>query len=222
MASNFTIGQSPDTSVSSTLSNQIRASKTFFFEVLFVAGDQPQFPGTLIGSYRTTPDVQLINGVPYYSSNAVRVNLSNIKFQASSATTRPILYTISLSDYVIEHKDNTSTDPNNPNGFLESNREVIVISSNQITQGKTRFLTILGSDSGIGLFGSNAIVLQDLPDSADIKLGFINTLDASDTEIYDPNEILYLPIGDPNTDYNLTPQYIKYALLRFAVSVQYL
>ena len=76
-------------------------------------------------------------------------------------------------------------------------------------------MTLIGSDSGIGLFGSNSIVLQNLPDYALIELGFINPLEAIDKTIYNPNKDL------PKTAGGITilqkSQAIKYSLFRFQV-----
>lgn len=171
----------------------IRSSRTFFFEVLFVrnaAGD----------------------GLYY---NPVGVNLSNINADTKSSTNRPVLYTISLSDFVIEHEDDWTKNH-------EEDRCLIVLASEQLTQGKTRYMTLIGSDSGIGLFGSNSIVLQNLPDFAQIKLGFVNVMDASDKDIYNPNEDFTR--SDPTETITITQksQAIKYALFRFQVSCNYL
>lgn len=168
----------------------IRSSKTYFFEVLFVqnaGGDD-------------FSDV----------CKPVRVDLTKINADTKSSTNRPVLYTISLSDFVIEHQNNWNQD----------DRCLIVLASEQLTQGKTRYMTLIGSDSGIGLFGSNSIVLQNLPDFALIELGFINPLEATDKTIYNPNQDL------PKTAGGITitqkSQAIKYSLFRFQVSVNYL
>lgn len=171
----------------------IRSSRTFFFEVLFVrnaAGD----------------------GLFY---NPVNVNLSNINADTKSSTNRPVLYTISLSDFVIEHEDDWTKNH-------EEERCLIVLASEQLTQGKTRYMTLLGSDSGIGLFGSNSIVLQNLPDYAQIQIGFINPLDAQDKTIYNPNEDLVTSDNTGTITITQKSQAIKYCLFRFQVSTNYL
>jgi len=168
----------------------LRSSKTYFFEVLFVrnaGGD----------------------GLYY---NPVNVNLSGINADTKSSTNRPVLYTISLSDFVIEHED----------AWDEKDRCLLVLASEQITQGKTRYMTLLGSDSGIGLFGSNSIVLQNLPDYALIQIGFINPLDATDKTIYNPNADLTTTDSTGTITITQKSQGIKYCLFRFQISVNYL
>ena len=171
----------------------IRSSRTYFFEVLFVrnaAGD----------------------GLYY---NPVNVNLSNINSDTKSSTNRPVLYTISLSDFVIEHEDDWTKNH-------EEDRCLVVLASEQLTQGKTRYMTLLGSDSGIGLFGSNSIVLQNLPDYAMIQIGFVNVLDATDKNIYDPNKDFTTTDSTGTITITQKSQAIKYALFRFAITIQYL
>lgn len=168
----------------------IRSSKTYFFEVLFVRNAAG-------------------NGIYY---NPVNVNLSGINSDTKSSTNRPVLYTISLSDFVIEHED----------AWDEKDRCLIVLASEQLTQGKTRYMTLLGSDSGIGLFGSNSIVLQNLPDYAMIQIGFINPLDATDKTIYNPNANLVTTDNTGTITITQKSQAIKYCLFRFAVQCQYL
>lgn len=171
------------------VTQSIRGSKTYFFEVLFVQD------GAGTG----------------FAINPVVVNLTNITRDTKTSTCRPVLYTISLSDYVIDHQA----------GWNQEDRELIVLGCNEITQGKTRFMTLIGSDSGIGLFGSNAIVLQTLPDFIRVQLGFINILDASDPVIYNCNSDCPLPpVGTPFI--TLKAQKIKYCLCRYAVNCQYL
>lgn len=168
----------------------IRSSKTYFFEVLFVQNS-------------TGTDFSDV-------CKPVRVDLSKINADTKSSTNRPVLYTISLSDFVIEHQD----------GWAETDRCLIVLASDQLTQGKTRYMTLLGSDSGIGLFGSNSIVLQNLPDYALIELGFIDPLNAQDKTIYNPNTNLVTTGG--GISITQKSQAIKYCLFRFQVSVNYL
>ena len=170
----------------------IRSSKTYFFEVLFVqnaAGDDF-----------------------VESCKPVRVDLSKITSDTKSSTNRPVLYTISLSDFVIEHQT----------AWPQDDRALIVLASDQLTQGKTRYMTLIGSDSGIGLFGSNSIVLQNLPDYALISLGFIDPLNATDKTIYNPNKELKTYDTSGTIEIIQKTQAIKYCLFRFQISVNYL
>lgn len=169
-------------------STTLRSSKTYFFEVLFV-------------KLGTT-----------FIYNPVPVNLTSITRDTKSSTNRPVLYTISLSDYVMDHD----------NDWDEKDRELIVLGCNEITQGKTRFMSMIGSDSGIGLFGSNAIVLQSLPDIVRIQLGFINILDASDPVIYNCNSDKDFTADGGVMNITLKSQKLKYCMFRFAVSANYL
>lgn len=177
-----------DNSVANPITTSIRSSKTYFFECLFIKNAA----GT------------------GFAVNPVIVNLTNITRDTKTSTCRPVLYTISLSDYVLDHDET----------FDDKNRELIVLACNEITQGKTRFMTIIGSDSGIGLFGSNAIVLQSLPDFIRIQLGFVNLIDASDPNVYNCNQDQTFSAG--GIDITLKNQMMKYGLFRFAVSVSYL
>jgi len=175
------------------INKQIRGSNTYFFEVLYNGSFQTPlpYPGPII-------------------PQPARIDLSNIINDTQSATDRPVLYNISLSDYVIEHEE----------GWDQNERELLVLSSNEITQGKTRFMTLLGSDSGIGLFGSNNIVLQFLPSIASIKFGFIDVLNARDNNVYDPNTAITFTNGLISQTFS--SQQIKYALFRFQITCNYL
>lgn len=177
-----------DNAVANPITTSIRSSKTYFFEVLFIKNA----------------------GGDGFAVNPVIVNLTNITRDTKTSTCRPVLYTISLSDYVLDHDE----------AFDDKNRELIVLACNELTQGKTRFMTIIGSDSGIGLFGSNAIVLQSLPDFIRIQIGFINMIDASDPTIYNCNQDNTFTAGAINI--TLKNQMLKYGLFRFSCQVQYL
>lgn len=226
--------QSIEASSAIASSNQIRSAKTFFFEVLAVGNPDiaaADYPGAIIGSVLNSagnnagqPTTRVdADGDQIVLSNQITVNLSAIKAQTQSSTNRPVLFNISLSDYVIEHEDNTEIPPTPPDGFQETDREVIVLQSSELTQGRSRYMTVLGSDAGIGLFGSNSIVLQELPDQANIKIGFINPFDVSDNQIYDPNTKIAFEINPaPLRKVTFKKQWIKYALLRFNISVNYL
>lgn len=172
------------------ITTSLRSAKTYFFEVLFVKNY-----ANITGDFLFNP---------------VTVNLTNITRDTKTSTNRPVLYTISLSDYVIDHEDD----------WEEKDRELVVLACNEITQGKTRFMTLIGSDSGIGLFGSNAIVLQSLPDFAKVQIGFINVLDATDPTIYSCN--LDKAFTNGPITINFKSQKMKYCLFRFSCQVTYL
>lgn len=173
---------------SSSITQSIRSSKTYFFEVLFVQDS-------------TGND---------FAINPVIVNLTNITRDTKTSTSRPVLYTISLSDYVIDHDE----------AWNQTDRELVVLACNEITQGKTRFMTLVGSDSGIGLFGSNAIVLQSLPDFIRVQIGFVDVLNATDTTIYNCNSDKVCNAG--GVTITLKSQKIKYGMFRFSVQCNYL
>lgn len=173
--------------------SQIRSSQRYFFECLFIKNE---------------------NGDGIYK-NPVTINLSTINADTKTHGT-PQLYTVSLSDYIIEHNEDSSTGP----VFNESDRCMLVLDSKELTKGKTRYMTIIGNDSGIGLFGSNALVLTSLPDSINLKLGFINLLDATDQNIYNPNKDYEASSG--GIVIKQLSQKIVYCLFRLAITVSYL
>lgn len=170
-----------DTSSITQYSAAIRGSKSFFFELLFQ-----------------------LDGANFV--NQATIDLTNISRDSSRYTDRPVLYTISISDYILKH-DAT---------FTEQERELLAINSPEITQGSTRYLTLIPNDQGIGLFGSNAIVLESLPPRATFTLGFVNPLNPSDVTIYNPN--VAATVGG----INFADQKLEYAVIRFRVQAQFL
>lgn len=170
-----------DTNSITQYSAGIRGSKSHFFECLF-----SEVGGNFI--------------------NTEIVDLTNISRDTSRYTDRPVLYTISISDYILKHKET----------FTEASRELLAINSPEITQGSTRYLTLIPNDQGIGLFGSNAIVLETLPPRANFTIGFINPLNRDDTTLYDPNT------ADTVGGIALADQQLQYAVIRFRIQAQFL
>jgi hypothetical protein len=172
-------------------SGPIRGSKSYFFECLF--------------------QLQINIPQPVFFQNSANIDFTSIIKDTSRYTDRPLLFTISISDYILKH-DTSFTDP--------ADRELLAINSPEITQGETRYLTLIPNDQGIGLFGSNAIVLEKLPPRATFTLGFVDPLNPSDTTLYNPN-VQRDFTGGGNT-LTFPSQGLEYAVIRFRVQAQFL
>lgn len=175
-----------DTSSITQYSGPIRGSKSYFFECLFQEVVEVPKPAEFV--------------------NKAVVDLSGISRDTTRYTDRPVLFTISISDYSLKHSVT----------FLETDRELLAINAPEITQGETRYMTLIPNDQGIGLFGSNAIVLESLPPRATFTLGFVNPLNPDDTNLYNPN------VGGTLGGIAFADQQLKYAVIRFRVQAQFL
>ncbi len=163
-------------------SGPIRGSKSYLFETLFKQG------ATAFENFAT-------------------INFTGLLRDISRFTDRPVLLTLSVSDYLIKHTS----------AFVEADRQALAINSPELTSGSSRYLTLLPNDQGVGLFGSNAIVLETLPPQATFYLGMVNPVDPSDTTIHPPNTSITFP---PLSAFN--SQELVYAIVRFRVQAQFL
>lgn len=115
------------------------------------------------------------------------------------------IYTFSVSDYFIKHGAT----------FTEVERLPVFLQCDELTKG--RYLTVLVSDQGVALSGSNSAVVKTLPTRLNFRFGKLNLEDLSDFTIYHPNSVDPIP-GQTNSP----SQDITKILIRFALNINYL
>lgn len=170
------------TAVTPQLSNEIRASRQFFIEVLFSKDSGGTF------------------------QNKVDVDLSSILRENSLNHGGIQRFSISISDYYVQHED----------GWDPANRAGLFILAPELTPA-TRYMSGLFSDVGTSLSGSALSTVGKIPGgSVKFSVGKLNLNSLTDTNLYHPNSgIADNPAGQPT-------QELKLVLLRFSLSVSYL
>lgn len=139
-------------------------------------------------------------------TNTESVDISGILREALQQKGGSKIYTFSVSDYYIKRQT----------GFAEANRQPLVLQCRELSRGRSRYLTIFPSDTGVALSGSNAAVVKTLPNTLTFTLGKINFTNPDDWTMYHPNK------ADPIGGVASPAQGVEIALIRFSLTINYL